>query len=284
MKKFMTLVALGLTAVLFGCILSGCPSNGTPTYPTTGQPFTATATRTLTSAPTPTITNTPPGPTNTPTVTNTPGGATATPTLSPTITATGIPTLTPTITDTPTPSPTVTDTNTPTITPTPLPNPFVFYANGAFKGLGNTFPFSDGTSAYPGLNATDTSAGSACCSDTMSYSVNFTTLKSGGYSGVVYTAPSSVDMTSFNTCTFYAIANQATTVGFNAAEPSGDTANVHETLSTSWTPFSITITQGSRSDGNTGSMTTVGNYFVVVLTAAPGSFPLQVNFDQVSFQ
>jgi len=74
------------------------------------------------TAPSPTPTITPGGPTLTPTATST---STSTPTSSPTPTATPTPTSTPT--NTPTPTSTATNTPTPTPTPTPVPATFPYY-------------------------------------------------------------------------------------------------------------------------------------------------------------
>ena len=200
---------------------------------------------------------------------------------------------------------TSTFTNTPSATPSNTPGggptPYVMYSNGSVFNFGSVVTnlggvFNDGTSASPSLNATDTTAGSACCSHTMSFQASYTSLTT--YTGdSIYGTPSgtTVDMTGLSTCTFYAKANQSCVVGFNAAEVSADYYSIGESLTTSWTPITINISNASRTDGwGSPDITKVVNYFVEVIVstsynagvAGPytGTFPLTVNVDQVSFQ
>ncbi len=187
--------------------------------------------------------------------------------------------------------PTFTKTNTPngTFTATPTAQAVfpVIYSNGNLATVVTaTNSFSGGGSpGYPTLNAADTSFG-GYGGDASGY---LTTWTSGevaamtGYSGFSL-AGGSINFTGYTTCTFWAKANQTATVGFNAAEPPSDTANVPESLTTTWTQYTINIASGARSDGQSGAISSVTTYFVCVIVSAPGATPLQVSIDKISFQ
>lgn len=284
MKK---LFALGMGAVslalLFTLIQVGCSSNSTPVSSNKGGGGSApTDTPVNTTTPTPTFTTT--GPTRTPTST-----ATLTLTMTP-----GSPTATATVTTTP--------TATLTATSTPSTTPFVVYGNGGVYNFGsvttNTGVFQDSLgSSSPSLNALYTLGTPACCSDTDNYQVTFSNLATGGYTGMQFTPTSNVNMSGLTTCTFWAEANQTCVVGFNAAESSSDYYSIGENLTTSWQHFSINIANATRTDGWTSpapDITNVtgffdmvivqGNYNAGTTSGYSGTFPLTVNFDQVSFQ
>jgi hypothetical protein len=187
--------------------------------------------------------------------------------------------------------PTQTPTNTPLpAAPTATPGSATFpilYSDGGMSSLVTaTDPFSGGGSpGYPTLNADDTTVG-GYGGDYYGYLTQWTSSEVsnlGGYSGFTLVG-NSMSFASYTTCKFWAKANESASVGFNAAEPPGDTANVAEALTTTWTQYSLTITSGSRSDGQAGAITAVTNYFVVVIIVAPGSTPLNMSFDQVTFQ
>lgn len=170
------------------------------------------------------------------------------------------------------------------------------YSNGTFAPLGTSCAgggicsFSGAGDSAPTLANNDTTAGSSCCGNTKSFQAIYSTLVSGGYTGLSAIPPTSpTNMSAYTTCTFYARANETATVGFNAAEPSGDTANVAESLTTSWAKYTINIADGARSDSFANSsppgtsISQTVNYFVEVIVTTP-STPVTVNFDQVQFQ
>jgi hypothetical protein len=177
-------------------------------------------------------------------------------------------------------------------TPTPTIGTAVFpvlYSDGAFApepGLVVDAFSGGGAAGYPTFNPIDTTL-NGYNGDWYGFLDQWTSTEIsnlGGYSGIVVTG-GAVNFSSYTTCTFWAKANESgASVGFNAAEPSGDTANVPESLTTSWAEYSLNIANGTRTDGVSGSIAAVANYFVVVVTAAPASTPLNVSFDQVQFQ
>jgi hypothetical protein len=179
-----------------------------------------------------------------------------------------------------------------TVTPTPPVFPLL-YGNGNFATVYTaTDPFSGGTgggaAGFPTYNSNDRTIG-GYGGDNTGFLVEWTSTEvaaMGTYSGISLVG-SSLNFSGFITCTFWAKANQTATVGFNAAEPAGDTGNVPENLTTTWTQYTINIVPGSRTDTATGAINAVTTYFVCVITTPgdiPGSTPLKVSIDDITFQ
>jgi hypothetical protein len=176
-------------------------------------------------------------------------------------------------------------------TPTPS-GPTTVYANGVTDVNCSYFTATGGTSSAPYTVAASGYAGYG--SDTKSFSCVFMNLTgTNPYSefGMTNNGPVS-SLEGYNTCTFYGEAQTNTnsgivTVGFNAATPGGGTPDnliVNELLTSSWAPYTITITDGARTDGYTGpgTLAVTENYFVEKLTVVPSAgFPVTVYFDQV---
>lgn len=181
----------------------------------------------------------------------------------------------------------------------------VFYSDGTISNTSvgttsptgasvSTYPFSgSGGASQPSPTLNNASTSEPLDSHTQTYQVAFDwTSASGGYTGMSLapTAPATVDLSSFTTCTFFAVASQAASVGFNAAVPGpsgADNATVNENLTTCWQPVTIHIAQGSRSDSNSGAITGCIAYFICSLSGTgpgPGITNFDVYFDQVQFQ
>jgi hypothetical protein len=177
-----------------------------------------------------------------------------------------------------------------TVTPTPPSFP-VLYSDGSLASMVtavNSFSGdlpAPGAPGFPTTNVIDTTVG-GYGGDSFGFLSQWTSAEvsvMGGYSG--YSLAGAVTtFTGYTTCTFWAKANQIVSVGFNAAEPPGDTANVSESLTTTWTQYTINIAPGSRSDAQGGAINAVTTYFVCVITGAPLSYPLNVSVDRISFQ
>jgi hypothetical protein len=184
----------------------------------------------------------------------------------------------------PTPQPTA--TSTPGIGTATFP---VLYSDGAFAAepglVVDAYCGGNVAACYPTFNPTDTTL-NGYNGDWYGFLDQWTSTEvSGmaGWSGIVVTG-GAVNFSTYTTCTFWAKANESASVGFNAAEPTGDTLNVPEALTTTWTQYTLNIANGTRTDGYAGAVTAVANYFVVVITAAPATTPLNTSFDQVQFQ
>jgi hypothetical protein len=170
--------------------------------------------------------------------------------------------------------------------------PKTIYANGVTDVTCSYFTATDGTSSAPLTMAASGFGGYG--TDTKSFSCVFFNLSgTNPYSefGMSNSSPVS-SLEGYKTCTFYAQAQTNTnstpvTVGFNAATPGGGTPDnliVNEVLTSSWAPYTITITDGARTDGYTGpgTLAVTQNYFVEKLTVVPsGGFPVTVYFDDV---
>jgi hypothetical protein len=219
-------------------------------------------------------------------------------------TKTAIPEVQSTLTFTNTPTPTNTNcgscapTNTPTSTNTPIPTntpggmaATVVYDNGAMlPGYGCYYcSFSGGGDTSPTANAANTAPSSYPNGETSALSFTFGTLIGGGggpYSGDTVLAATSVSVTpppypnfeGYTTCTFYAYGSIAGPLAFEVIVPEAGSANaVSEPLTTSWTQYSLTIKDGSRSDGLMNSsppgtsIADVGSWLVVLAVSSSSS-------------
>lgn len=199
---------------------------------------------------------------------------------------------------------TIPPTQTPTATaipmgPTPTPGTATFpvlYNDGALASVVTTTGPFDGNNNnaanFPTLNAIDTTIGNGYGGDWYGYLTEYTAGELSGFSGWTVYGPytgfsltgASMDFSAYTTCKFWAKANESASVGFNAAEPSNDTNNIAENLTTTWTQYTITI-NGTRTDGySSGGITSAAPYFVEVLTTLPSIEPLFVSVDKITFQ
>ena len=189
------------------------------------------------------------------------------------------------------PTPAVSAGSSVTSTPTPSSGPTTVYANGVTNVNCAYFTATDGTSSAPYMMAASGFAGYG--TDTKSFSCVFPNLLgSNPYSEFGMSNGTVTNLEGYNLCTFYAEAQTNTnagfvTVGFNAATPGGGTPDnlmISELLTSTWSPVTIVIRDGARTDGYTGpgTLANTQNYFTEKLTVvAPAGFPVTVYFDQV---
>lgn len=156
----------------------------------------------------------------------------------------------------------------PTSTPTAINTaatatitPLAVYVNGTFTSQSSGVTYlADNNNSNSDESSIIYPASTAYGGDTESVEFVVSNLNTGGYSGfgIGTHTVAPVNLSGYTLCTFYAKASESITAQFNGAIPAGDNLSVLEPVNTSWSYYTISIADGSRSDSfaNSNSPTT----------------------------